>query len=304
MKKNLHIIIISVLFSIILWGSISLSNDYYAIVNLPIKLVDFPSGYATGSPLPDQISIKLKGKGWKLIGVNLSSESDFVVPVGRTTGKRNISLYNYRAENQWLSSDVEVIDINPDTVSFFVEKVQNKELPITSNLAFDFKAGYGLASPIEIKPDSTEVYGPGSYLKKLNVIPTEDLKFSNLDDKVVKQVPLKNIQGMTYTNSIVTIYLDVQKIVDKNIDNLPVQVVDVPKDRDVLLLPNKISIAIRGGIDLIGKMSTDQFKAHVNYRDVVIDTLGSVVPQIVLPPNTTLLYTKPERLRYIIKKFN
>ena len=114
MKKNLHIIIISFIFSVILWVSISLSNDYYATFDVPIKLVDFPSGYTTGSPLPESVSVKLKGKGWKLIAVDLGSESDYVIPVGKDTGKRNINLYNYLVENQWLSSDIEVINISPD----------------------------------------------------------------------------------------------------------------------------------------------------------------------------------------------
>ena len=61
MKKNLHIIILSVIFSAILWISISLSNDYYATVNVPLKLINFPTGYSTASSLPEDISVKLKG---------------------------------------------------------------------------------------------------------------------------------------------------------------------------------------------------------------------------------------------------
>ena len=55
MKKNLHIIIIAFLFSVILWVSISLSNDYYATFEIPLKLVNFPSGFATGTPLPEKV---------------------------------------------------------------------------------------------------------------------------------------------------------------------------------------------------------------------------------------------------------
>ncbi len=78
---------------------------------------------------------------------------------------------------------------------------------------------------------------------------------------------------------------------------------DVPPDRDVILLPNKISCNVRGGIDILGKLEKDQFRAFVFYRDVVLDTLGNVIPHIEHPVNTTLKYIKPERLRYIIKKF-
>lgn len=304
MKKNLHIVIISFLFSIILWVSISLSTDYYTTFEIPLKLTNFPSGYSTGSPLPGRVSIKIKGVGWKLIAINLTSESDYTVPVGKETGRRTINLYNYQVENQWLSSDAEVINISPDTLSFYVEKIASKRIKIIPNLNLGFKNGYGLATNIKIQPDSTLVSGPASYVHDLEIIPTQLFKFNNLNDKTIERVPLKSISGMTYKNNFIYVTLDVQKIVDKNIDNLPVKVIDVPRDRDVVLLPNRINVAIRGGIDILGRIDTTQLKAYVNYKDVVLDTLGSVKPHIKMPENTSLLYIKPERLRYIIKKFN
>ncbi len=304
MKKNLHIIIISFLFSIILWVSISLSNDYYATFNIPIKLTDFPQGFSTGTPLPRTISVKLKGKGWKLIATTLTSESDYVIPVGNETGKRTVNLYNYLVENQWLSSDVEVININPDTLTFYVEKTASKKVPIISDVNFNFKSGYGLASNIIVTPDSTIVRGPESFLRNLKSVSTEKVEFDELDGKTSEMVQLENIPGMEYSQPVVRIYLDVQKIVDKNFDNIFVKMYDVPRDRDVILLPNRIRIGVRGGIDILGKLDTTQFSAYVNYRDVVLDTLGSVIPHVVLPDNSTLIFIRPERLRYIIKKFN
>ncbi len=304
MKKNLHIIIISFLFSIILWVSISLSNDYYATFNIPIKLTDFPQGFSTGTPLPRTISVKLKGKGWKLIATTLTSESDYVIPVGNETGKRTVNLYNYLVENQWLSSDVEVININPDTLTFYVEKTASKKVPIISDVNFNFKSGYGLASNIIVTPDSTIVRGPESFLRNLKSVSTEKVEFDELDGKTSEMVQLENIPGMEYSQPVVRVYLDVQKIVDKNFDNIFVKMYDVPRDRDVILLPNRIRIGVRGGIDILGKLDTTQFSAYVNYRDVVLDTLGSVIPHVVLPDNSTLIFIRPERLRYIIKKFN
>lgn len=303
MKKNFHIILISFLFSVILWVSISLSNDFYATFEFPVKLIDFPEGYTTGSLSQQKISVKIKGKGWKLIGVNLTSDASYVIPVGKKIGKRTINLYNFLVENQWLTSDNEVINISPDTLSFFVEKISYKKVPIKPDLNLNFRTGYGLASKIIVSPESTVVFGPTSYLNSLDYAPTETIEYNDLTSKKTEIIPLKNIYGMKYPHKNVSVTLDVQKIVDKNIDNLFVKVLDVPKDRNVLLLPNRIGIGISGGIDVLGKMDTSQVKAYINYREVVLDTLGSVEPHIELPENTTLLFIKPERLKYIIKKF-
>jgi len=303
MKKNIPIIIVSLIFSFILWGSISLSKEYFVTIDVPVKIINFPDGYTTGTKLPEKITMKIKGNGWKLIGVNLSSESQYLISAGWESGKRYVNLYNFLTENQWLSSDMEVMDISPDTLSFSVEKITEKKLRIEPNLDLTFKAGYGLASKVEVYPESTNVLGPVSVLNYLNSIPTEKAEFTELNNKIIEILNLKEKQGMTYEVNSVTATIDVQKIVDKNFDNLSVEIHDIPSDRDVVLLPNRINIGVRGGINILGKLTPDQFKAYVYYSDVVLDTLGSIEPRIIIPENTTLLYMKPERLRYIIKKF-
>jgi YbbR domain-containing protein len=303
MKKNLHIVLIAFLFSIVLWVSISLSNDYYTTIEVPVKIVDFPYGYSSGSAMPEKISIKVKGKGWKLIALNVANVQNYVIPVGQLTGRRVINLFNYLAENQWLSSDLEVISVNPDTISFYIEKISGKKVPIMSALNLNFRTGYGIASPIKMEPESTYVYGPVSFLNKLEYVITEPLGKDALDAKTIKRVPLKNIPGMTYRDDAVMVSIDVQRIVEKIFDSVLVHIVDIPKDRNVVLLPNRINVSLKGGIEVLGKIDTSQFNAYVNYREVVMDTVGSINPHIDVPENTSLILIKPEHLRYIIKKF-
>jgi len=302
MKKNLHIIILSVIFSVILWMSISLSNDYYATINVPLKLNNFPQGYSTATRIPGDISVKVKGKGWKLVGVNLSSKSDYNISVN-DSGKISVNLYNYLGENQWLTSDIDVIDIAPDTISFYVEKDFKRKVSIIPDIVLNYKTGYGLATPVKINPESTIIYGPGSIVRNLTFVYTQRESFDKLDTKMTRLVPLEDLPGVIYKDKEIQVSLDVQKIVDKTFEDILVQIIDLPVDRNVVLLPNKISVSVEGGIDILGRMTKDKVKAFVNYRDVVLDTLGSVVPQIELPENTLLEYIKPDRLRYIIKKF-
>ncbi len=304
MRKNIHIIIISLFFSCLLWGSISLSRDYYITINIPVKIINYPEGYSSGSKLPRRISAKIRGNGWKLIAVNLGAESVYTISAGRDTGKKYINLYNSLSENTWLSSDMEVLDLTPDTLSLFIEKVKEKKVEIIPDIDLAFKPGYGLANKIKIYPDSINVVGPASYLNTLTSVQTESMELSDLDSKTIEQASLKALPGMTYSINTVTVNLDVQKIVDKNFDDLPVSILDIPSDREVVLLPNRVTVGVRGGINILGKLNEDQFKVFVYYRDVVLDTLGNVTPHVEIPANTTLIYTKPERLRYIIKKFN
>jgi hypothetical protein len=300
---KLNIFIASLIFAIILWGSISLSDEYYAVIQVSPKLFNFPKGYTSGSELPDKISIRVKGKGWRLVSVNLGSDTEYLISVGGDSGKQLIDVSGNLNNNRWIKSDLEVIDVLPDTLSILVEKIVTKKIPVLANLNIEYKQGYGLALPITLNTDSVLVSGPRSMVKKMNSIKTEEVKLSAIDSKMLVDLKMPQKSGFSYNIEKIEANLDVQKIVEKQFDEITVEVLDVPQDREVVLLPNKISCSIRGGIQVLGKMSNSQFKSFVFYRDVVRDTIGSVSPNIEIPENTTLLYIKPERLRYIIKTF-
>jgi hypothetical protein len=245
----------------------------------------------------------LKGKGWKLAAESLGADADFFVSAKYDSGKVNLNLYNSLSDNRWLANDVEVININPDTLSFRIERIASKKLKILPHMNLTLKQGYGLAEPVYIYPESTLVYGPWSVIKNFTSVTTEYVSYVNIDSRIQEKLSLVPMLGIFYDDNSAVLFLDIQKIVDVNFDGLPVKIYDIPTDRDIIILPNKISIGVKGGIEFLGKVTPDQFKVSVNYRNIVTDTLGSIMPDIQIPPNLSLIYIKPERLRYIIKKY-
>jgi hypothetical protein len=302
-RKKLNIFLASVVFSIVLWGSISLSDYYYTNIDVKLSLVNFPDNYTTGSAIPGKVRLRVKGRGWKLLSLNVGPESEYVVTAGKDSGWHTIGLYNYLESNRWLLSDVDIISIQPDSLRFFVEKTISKKLPLIPDLKLDFKPGYGLASDIVLIPDSIMVTGPVSYLKPMKEINTENKSFGPLDARTESEVGLPKKNGFSYNTNIIEVLLDVQKIVDKQFDNILVNVSNVPAGKEVVLLPNKVSLNIRGGIEILGKLDENQLHANIKYQDLVRDTTGSVAPVIEIPKNVTLQYLKPERLRYIIRSY-
>jgi hypothetical protein len=303
MKKKIPLIVISIAFSIIIWGTISLSEEYYANVSVPLHVVGYPKSFSIGNEIPENITIKLRGIGWKLFAVNIGKDVMYNISVNGDSGFVQIKLMDHLTDNRWMLSELDIIDIIPNTLSLLIETRIKKKFPVVADLNLDFKAGYGLAKQVVIEPDSVEIDGPKSIVNSLTELKTREIKLSSLDKFTIKNIDFANLPGTSFGTRFVAVNMDIQRIVDKQFDNIDVEVLDVPPDRDVILLPNKISCNLRGGIEILGKIEINQFKAFVIYRDVVLDTLGNVVPHIKHPDNTTLKYIKPERLRYIIKKF-
>jgi hypothetical protein len=302
-RKKIYIFVASVIFAVILWGAISLSDLYYTNIYVKLTLTNFPQGYTTGSPVPEKIKLRVRGQGWKLVSLNIGPEAEFRVSVGGDSGRQQISLYNYIETNRWLMSDVDIINLYPDSIKFFVEKIISKKLLVASGLDIEFKPGYGLATDITFTPDSIMVWGPKSLLSRMNEIRTIGRIPEPLDSRTATVADLPSLRGFTYSSNSIDVILDVQRIVDKQFDNIPVIVLDKPSTREVVLLPNTVNVNIRGGILILGKLKPEDFRAFVRYQNVFQDTTGSVSPEILLPKNVTLQFLKPERLRYVIRSF-
>lgn len=305
MKNNLLIIILSVIFSVILWISVSLSNDFNSNLVLPIKVINVPEGYIATSTSSKLVNVKVKGVGWDLLNAAISSKNDFLVDADYQIKKNQFyNLSSFTDENSWLTSKLRILEISPDTISFAFEKIGYARKKIIPHLQLNFKDGYGLATDVTVSPESVDVSGPSKFVNQISDVPTELLKLNNLSDKNELAVQLKNIPEVSYMIQSARIFLDIQRIVEKDFEDIPVKVLDLPSDRDVVLLPNKINISLRGGIDVLGKLDNTKIEATVFYRDIVLDTLGSITPILQIPEFTSLVYAKPAQLKYIIKKFN
>ncbi len=302
MKKKFPLIFLSVLISIIFWISVSLSGEYYYTLTVPMKLINIPKGLAVSSRIPDKASIKIRGKGWKILSYLLSTDNPFVVSV-QEENNHQIILRNSISENAWLTNDVNVVEIIPNSIKVSFDRTIEGKRKVIGNWKFSFKEGYGLARPVALRPDSVEVLASKKLLAEITTIGTIPKEFVELDKAFTEIIPLETINGVIIKPEAVEAFFDVQKIVDKEFTNIPVEVRNIPPDRTVILIPNEITVSAKGGIELLARAQSNEFIAWIEYRDIVADTLGTIEPNIQLPPFLQLNYLNPERLRFIIKKY-
>ncbi|MEP0860095.1 MAG: hypothetical protein HRF52_01495 [Ignavibacterium sp.] len=303
MNKKIYIVIVSVLFSITVWVSIALSDEYYSTYKLPIAIIDLPSGYSVGNNLPETITVRLKGDGWKLMSFELGSKEYFYVSVKGDSGVITANLLANVENNPWFTSGINILDINPKNIRIVVEPIVEKKLKIIPKLKLDFKEGYSLATQVLVEPDSVLIRGPGSVIKKMETYSTKEISLKNLDQKTNFIAELEELRGFETDLKFVNVTLDVQRIVENSINDIPVSVINKPENVDVILIPNTISCTFRGGVNILGKVSVNDIIATVDYNSVVNDTLGFVKPEIQSPENLNLLSVRPDKLKYVIKKF-
>lgn len=303
MNKKIYIIIISVLFSVIIWISIAFSDVHYAVYRLPVEVVDLPEGYTTSEILPEKITLRVRGDGWKLMSFELSGYKSFFVSVKGDSNRIITDPLANIENNPWLSSGMSIIDAYPKSIRITVEPVVSKKLKVIPQLDLDFKPGFGLASKIIIEPDSVVISGPVSKMNQLNYYKTEPIALKKLDQKTSVITPLDEIKGFEPQIKSVSVTLDVQRIIENNFSDVLVNVVNKPDNVDVVLIPNTITCTVRGGINILGKLNSQDITATVDYIQLISESPEFVVPQITIPEDVYLISFRPEKLKYVIKKY-
>ena len=303
MNNRISIIVSSIVFSILIWGSVTLSEQFFSSMEMGIRVVNQPTGYSCGYINPETVSLKVKAEGWQLISLKLNRENQFIVSADNDSGLKKIDPFNEINENTWISSGINILEISPRNISFNVDKLKFKKVKIMPVSEITFNEGFGLATPTSVYPDSVIVAGPKNILDTLKFVETNLVELSSLDNVTKIITEIKDIRGFQFERKNVELTFDVQRIVEKTFSDIKVTIKDIPMDRDIVLIPNTVECSLRGGISILGKLSSDQISATVYYSQIVYDTTGTIQPRVIIPENTQLVFTKPTRLNYIIKKF-
>ncbi|MDX9923690.1 MAG: CdaR family protein [Ignavibacteriaceae bacterium] len=303
MSKKIITISFIVFFSLALWVSVSLSNEYYTTITVPIVFTDLPEDYIVGSSSAKEVRIGLKGEGWLLTKLFTGKLPIFEITLNKSSSIKNLSIRNFIENNSWITSRMQVVDINPSQLTIDIDRVFIKKVPIKPRTKLSFNEGYGIASKVFIDPESVSVYGTMSNIRKIDSVETYEKEFKNIDEKVGSSLTLKPIPDVYYKRDNTLVYFDVQKTSDKTFKDVDVEIINVPRGREIVLYPSKISLTFRGGMLNLGKLNKDAIRVYVDYWKAIKDTSGTIEPIVEHPNNIELLNTEPNSLKYIIKEY-
>jgi YbbR domain-containing protein len=302
MNKKVYLFI-SIFVSVSIWISIALSDYYYASYRLPIDIINVPDRYSPTPKIPEYVNLKVKAEGWKLLPLELSSDKSFFISAKNDSLTFTENLFQSVELNSWYSNKMSILEINPKTVTVELEPKILMKVKVIPVLNLGFKKGYGLASTIKIVPDSIYIKGPSSQLLGLSHIETNPMELKNLDKSINFKSEVSAYRGFEILQNIVDIHLDIQRIIENSISGVPIQIINLPKNREVTLIPNSVNLSLKGGIEYFSKYTKSDFTVILDYKEILSDTLGYLKPEIHIPSQFTLVSVKPEIIKYIIKQY-
>lgn len=248
--------------------------------------------------------MSVRGKGWDLLGVMFNK--DIRYDLNLLNLRRDTRIYTMQGINERLNlpQSVTVTSISPDSININFDNSLAKTVPVINNVEVNLKSFYQIVGSPEIIPDSVVISGPTSVISKINAVSTEYKKFDNISENLSVTVKLIDTLGnnLNIDPSFVTINYTVELAADKEFNDIDVEIINVPQDREVLLVPPKMNISVRSGVEQLSKLNPIDIRAEIDFNDIEKDTLGYVTPKIVLPPKFNVINQTPEKFQYIIKR--
>jgi len=285
-----------VLLSCILWLSLTLGEQRTQTIQLPVEVVETPEGQALAEVPPTHVRVQLQGRGLDLIRLLYTRP---VVEVSATTSQVDVT--EEIALPQGTSLRIE--SVTPASFEMALETRRTRDVPVQSRVQVNLASEYELIEALQFEPDSVEVEGAESIVRRLDAWPTMSRSVDNLQDTVEVQVPLADTLSRLVDVRPQTVRMIARagRFVEETRE-VEVEVTGVPVGQDLVSLqPSTIQIRYRVLFrDLFKARRSSEFFATVSYDQIRSDTTGYVTPRVHVPPDLLILDEEaiPSRLRY------
>ncbi|NUN09815.1 MAG: hypothetical protein HUU54_11620 [Ignavibacteriaceae bacterium] len=302
MKTKITVLISCLGISGIIWLATTLNEFHeYSFVTTP-HLVYIPEGLAPTNNLPEEINIKFKAQGWKLLSLITGEKPSLDIRVLNASTYQKLYTKNIVRENKWFSPEFSLVSVMPEEIELILDKRITKRVPVALKGNISYKQGYGLANKIYFSPDSVTISGSYRALLKIDSVYTKPVEMTNLWELQELELELDN-KNFLLDPGIVNATLDVQQIVEREFKFRSIEVKDLPPDRTVLLMPPAIDVIISGGIKELAELDTSLIRIYLYYSDIIASPGELAKVKVEIPENLKLVSALPEKIKFIIKKF-
>jgi len=303
-KYRYHIAIASFLLSSLLWVSLNLNQVYDVVRTVPVNVrVNKP--YAVSGNIPLNLEVKFRGVGWNLIRLFTSFNLEFNYDVNaRKTESFSVLTKDYLESSLMLSQGLTITSVYPETLFVVVENYEEKYVHLRPNLHINCREGYQVVGKPVLEPDSIKIGGGENLLKNLNFLNTGFIAFENVNAPISRNIlisdSLTNI--ISVSQNEVKLTINVELTAEKEFKNIILSVPNTPADKEVLLIPQSVSVQLKGGVNQLANVEPGSIRAMIDYNNILSDSTGSLVPVFEVPEGCTVISVKPETIQYVIKK--
>lgn len=307
-KRKVRVFFLFLLASSLIWFLSTLSQTYTAKTVFDLNYSNSNSKLRLMKAFTDQVDVKLQTVGFQFLGFNFKKRAITLDLAGvQKVGDKYYLLHDeYRNQiEKQLSSPMQLLEIDSDTLFFDFLEMASKEIPVESDIKINLAHNYLLDGALKIEPSMVTVIGPKNEIDTIVVahlarpdLPEMTENFSIKTD-IFKSSELKYT---SYSSDIVRIEGKVSKFSEK-IVNVPIHVINQPNGRLVRTFPDEVSILCKARIEELKNIDSKDFRVIADYSQSRNARSNSLALTIEKKPTKIFMATLMEtKVEYILNK--
>jgi YbbR domain-containing protein len=303
-ERKLPIILFSLVFASVVWVSVNLGNSFQTSIEMPVRIENLPIGESIALPLPKYVHFTIQGTGWQLLNISLSPDLAYTVDFAHIPRNGIISTTQNWGDKINTMSGIFICSASPETIVVRTDVRTNKRVAIVPVMTNSFREGFGIVGHIKTVPDSITITGARSLLQTINDWRTVPAALTDINAPVQLKFALYDTLPFEIVrpDTLVTVVFDVQPIAERTINDIPIEIMQVPEHRTIVLIPPKISIIVRSGVNNVANLSNKDFQAYIDYRSILLDTSGLMRVNVIGPDHVQIVQQSPELIQYVVRK--
>ena len=297
-------IIFSIACSFGLWIAINLNNQFQTVVGIQVKIEHLDEDQAIAVPLPSTVYVKIQGTGWQVLSTSISPSLIFTIDFYNFHKRGMITTSKELKEHSNLPIGIEIIKAFPEKIELQLEEKITRSIPIRPILEINYREGFGMVGNYTVEPESVTLTGARSLVNTFKEWKTTPIRLTDVNTPVSVAGGLEDSLHFEIERSSnsARIQFDVQPIAERTIEEIPIEIIQVPNNKHIVLIPPKISIIIRSGVNSIAGLTEKDFHVFVDYRTILLDTSGTIRPTVNGPDKVKIVLQRPELIQYVIRK--
>jgi YbbR domain-containing protein len=261
--RNLGLKALSVVLASLLWYTVSRDQTVERTVRVPLEYQNIPGGLEIVGDPPAAVDVRVRGAS-SVLGRLQPGEVVSVLDLkGARPGQRMFHLITDEVRAPF---GVQVAQVTPPTVTLEFERSGVKRVPVRVSVTGDPAPGF-VVGESRVQPPSVEVVGPESRLEALAEAVTEPVSVDGARGTVKDQVTIGVPDGALRLRDpqSASVAVDIAAApVERTVDNVPVHVSNTRRGRVFLVVPDSVSVVVRGPKDAVARIGPPALRVFVD----------------------------------------
>lgn len=299
--------LLCVVLSAAFWLVVNMSQDYVALVSVPVVAESNIEGRAAVSTSEATATAQVGASGFRHMVLarkhKRAVQANFAAADFRYVGEDKYSISNaalYRYASEIFGDDVTVESFISEDLEFSFPEESYKKVPVRPVLSVTFEPQYMALAPMTLQPDSVLVYGEPGRLDNVEFVSTKPLDLSDLRSSVHGKVRLDIPSGVRLSHQESIYSMEVTRFVEVRAE-VKVGTRNVPARTNLSVLPSTATVVFR----CVFPTTTDPASKtvfYIDWRDFSSSRSGRCVPRVEGLPSNVIDYTiTPEVFDCLVK---